>query len=207
MRPAIARTLTELEEQRQRQQAAQADPASTTGPRERDKLMLAVGPDTGKLLNTLIQATRARNVVEIGGSMGYSTIWQAEAVERNGGTLTTLEAVQAKVEILHGRIVQAGLERTVQVVEGNALEVLPGLEGPFDFVLVDAWKGDYPAYFDLVFPKLAIGGLIVADNITYPAPPDAGIQEYVRKARSHPDAQSQLIPVGSGLELTVRLRA
>ena len=205
MRESIARTLAELEDQRQAQ--GEGGPGAAGGPRDRDKLMLAVGPDTGKLLNTLIQATSAKRVLEIGGSMGYSTIWQAEAVERNGGTLTTLEAVPSKVEILRRRVAQAGLEGTVTIVEGNALEVLPRLEGPFDLVLVDAWKADYPAYFELVFPKLAVGGLIVADNITRPAPPDAGITEYVEKARSHPQAQSQLLPIGSGLELTVKVRS
>jgi predicted O-methyltransferase YrrM len=205
MREAIARTLAELEEQRQAQVESQSGAAG--GPRDRDKLMLAVGPDTGKLLNTLIQATSAKRVLEIGGSMGYSTVWQAEAVERNGGTLTTLEAVPSKAEILRRRIAQAGLEKTVRIIEGNALEVLPRLEGQLDFVLVDAWKADYPAYFDLVFPKLVVGGVIVADNITRPAPPDAGITAYLDKARSHPHAQSQLLPVGSGLELTIKLRS
>jgi predicted O-methyltransferase YrrM len=204
MRDAIVRTLAELEDQRQAQVERQS--RAPAGPRDRDQLMLAVGPDTGKLLNTLIQATSARRVLEIGGSMGYSTIWQAEAVERNGGTLTTLEAVPSKVEILRRRVAQAGLETTVKIIEGNALEALPRLEGPLDFVLVDAWKADYPTYFDLVFPKLVVGGLIVADNITHPAPPDAGITEYLNKARSHPDARSQLLPVGSGLELTIKLR-
>jgi predicted O-methyltransferase YrrM len=204
MRAAIAQTLAELEEQRQTQVEGQSGVAG--GRRDRDQLMLAVGPDTGKLLNTLIQAISAKQVLEIGGSMGYSTIWQAEAVERNGGTLTTLEAVPSKVEILRRRVAQAGLEATVKIIEGNALEVLPRLDGPLDFVLVDAWKDDYPRYFDLVFPKLVVGGLIVADNITRPAPPDGGITEYLTKARSHPDAQSQLLPVGSGLELTIKLR-
>jgi predicted O-methyltransferase YrrM len=206
MRDEIVRTLAELEEQREAQSSERSG-APAGGPRDRDKLMLAVGPDTGKLLNTLIQATGAKQVLEIGGSMGYSTVWQAEAVERNGGTLTTLEAVASKVEILRRRVSEGGLERTVKIIEGNALDVLPRLEGPFDFVLIDAWKADYPAYFDLVFPKLALGGLIVADNITRPAPPDAGITEYLRKARSHPEAQSQLLAVGSGLELTVKRRS
>jgi predicted O-methyltransferase YrrM len=205
MRKEIAQTLSELEEQRQAQTERRSNPED--GPRDRDKLMLAVGPETGKLLNTLIQATSAKRVLEIGGSMGYSTIWQAEAVERNRGTLTTLEAVPDKVEILRRRVAQAGLETTVKIIAGNALEVLPRLEGPFDFVLIDAWKADYPAYFDLVFPKLVVGGLIVADNITRPAPPDGGITEYLNRARGNPEAQSQLLPIGSGLELTTKLRS
>jgi predicted O-methyltransferase YrrM len=206
MRDEIVRTLAELEAQRE-VQAAAGGVAAAGSPRDHDQLMLAVGPDTGKLLNTLIQATGAKHALEIGGSMGYSTVWQAEAVERNGGTLTTLEVVPAKVEILRRRVTQGGLDRTVKIIEGNALEILPRLKGPFDFVLIDAWKADYPAYFDLVFPKLASGGLIVADNITRPAPPDAGITEYLQKARSHPEAQSQLLAVGSGLELTIKRRS
>jgi predicted O-methyltransferase YrrM len=199
MRQAIERTLSELEAQR----SAQGERGS--GPRDRDTLMLAVGPDTGKLLNTLLRATGARHVLEIGGSMGYSTIWQGEAVEANRGRLITLERVPSKVRILRERVAQAELGDTVEIIEGDAKSIVAGLDGPFDFVLVDAWKSDYPAYFDAVFPKLRLGGLIVADNILRPEPPDPGIQEYVRKARSHPQARSQLVPVGSGLELTVRV--
>lgn len=200
MRRAIEQTLAELEAQR----SAQVE-LRPPGSRDRDTLMLAVGPETGKLLNTLLRATGARNVLEIGGSMGYSTVWQAEAVEANGGKLTTLERVPSKVAILKERVAQAELGDTVRIIEGDATEIVARLEGPFDFVLVDAWKADYPAYFDAVFPKLRSGGLIVADNILRPAPPDAGIEKYVHKARSHPQARSQLLPIGSGLELTVRV--
>lgn len=198
MRKALAHVLDELEAQR----SAQA--GQPPGPRDRDTLMLAVGPDTGRLLNTLIRATGARRVVEIGGSMGYSTVWQGEAVESNGGTLFSLERVASKVAILKQRVAQAELGKTVQVLEGDATQILRELEGPFDFVLVDAWKPDYPLYFNLVFPKLRLGGLMVADNILRPTP-DAGITEYVRKARAHAEAQSQLLEVGSGLELTIRV--
>jgi len=198
MRKAIAHVLEELEAQRLEQSG------EAPGTRDRDARMLAVGPDTGQLLNTLIRATGARRVVEIGGSMGYSTIWQGEAVEANGGRLFSLERVPSKVQILEQRIAQAELEKTVQILEGDATQILRALEGPFDFVLVDAWKPDYPLYFDLVFPKLRLGGLMVADNIIRPEP-DAGITEYVRKAREHAEARSQVLAVGSGLELTVRV--
>lgn len=202
MRPAIRRTLDELEQQRLGQLATARDPR---GGRDRDTLMLAIGPESGQFLNTLLRATGARRALEIGGSMGYSTIWQAEAIEENDGRLITLERVPSKVEILRQRITQAEVEKTVQVRQGDARAILVDIEGPFDFVLVDAWKSDYPAYFELVFPKLRPGGLIVADNILRPEPPDPAILEYVRLARNHPHASSQLIPIGSGLELTVKL--
>lgn len=168
--------------------------------------MLAVGPDSARFLNTLIHATRARRVIEVGGSYGYSTIWMSEAVEANDGQLTSLEAVEHKAEAIRARIQQAGLTAHAEVRHGDALQALTELDGPFDLVLVDAWKDDYPAYFDLIFPKMKVGGLIVADNITFPAPVGAGIEAYVQKARGASSAQSQLVPLGSGLELTVKLR-
>jgi predicted O-methyltransferase YrrM len=112
--------------------------------------------------------------------------------------------VPAKAERVRQRIAQAGLEQTVQVIQGDALEHLPRLQTPFDLVLIDAWKDDYPAYFDLVFPRLRVGGLIVADNVPYDGPGQPGIAEYVQKARSHPGAQSQPVPLGSGIEVTLR---
>lgn len=202
MREAILRTLQALETKR----TDRSEFIAPSGIRDRDRMMLAVGPDTGQFLNTLIRATRATRVLEVGGSMGYSTLWQAEAVEANGGRLTTLEAFAPKAEALRKHVADADLERTVQVIEGDAREVIAGLPGPFDFVLIDAWKADYPRYFELVLPKLTAGGVLVADNMTFPEP-DAGILEYVRLVRSHPEMQSQLIPIGSGLELSVRLPA
>lgn len=197
MREDVRRTLDDLERQRQ----AEPEPSG----QDLDQRMLAVGPDSGQFLNTLIHASGAKRVIEVGGSMGYSTIWMAEAVEANGGLLTSLEVVPAKAEAIRRRAKQAGLERTVEVQEGDALQSLRELRAPFDLVLIDAWKDDYPAYFDLVFPKLRPGGLMLADNISRPEPVGAGILAYVGKARSQAGAQSQLVPIGSGLELTLKL--
>jgi predicted O-methyltransferase YrrM len=200
MRPALRQTLEQLEEQRQHEIATRS-----SGSIDVDARMLAVGPDSACFLSTMVHAVRAQRALEIGGSMGYSTIWLGAALEATGGRMTTLEQVPTKIETLRRRIAQAGLEAVIEVEEGDALESLTRLEGPFDLVLVDAWKDDYPAYFDLTFPKLRTGGVMVADNVVSSAA-NEGIQEYVEKARHHADAQSQLVPIGSGLELTVRLR-
>jgi len=197
MRQAIQGTLDDLERQRL------DEPGQ--GHRDSDDRMFACGPETGRFLNTLIHAARAKRVLEIGGSMGYSTIWMAEAVQSNGGQLVTMERLPHKAVMLRERIAQAGVEDTVQLQEGDALSIIPGLDGLWDFVFVDAWKDDYPTYFDLAFSRLAICGLMVADNITHPNPPGAGIEAYLAKARTRTDAQSQLIPIGSGVELTIRL--
>ncbi len=197
MRTAIRETLDELERQRESQTM---EPGADI-----DTKMLAVGPETAAFLNTLIRSTGARRVVEVGGSMGYSTIWQGEAVEANGGRLTSLEQVPSKIAALKGRIEQAGLGDTIEVMEGDALVSLASLDGPYDLVLIDAWKDDYPAYFDLIFPKMRLGGLMVADNMITPAPVGEGITAYAKIARNNPAARSQLVNVGNGLELTIKL--
>lgn len=201
MRPEIKQTLDELERQRQ------AEPRGfLKGGPGVDERMLAVGPDAALFLNSLIHASGAKRVLEVGGSMGYSTIWLGEAAEANDGRVISLEALDHKVAAIRGRAEQAGLAGTIEVKQGDALEILRELDGPFDFVLIDAWKDDYPAYFDLIFPKLKAGGLILADNITFPNPPGAGIETYLEKARTNPAAQTQLIPLGNGLEMTLKLR-
>ena len=198
MRKEIQETLDELERQRQ------DEPRGSARGGDLDQRMLAVGPDSAKFINTLVRAIRAERVIEVGGSMGYSTVWLGEAVEAVGGRMTTLEIVDSKIAILQRRIQQAGLANTVQVKAGDARASLRELEGPFHFVLVDAWKDDYPAYFDAIFPKLAIGGLMVADNIIFPEPSE-GILSYLTKARTEPNAQTQTVAVGNGLEVTIRL--
>jgi predicted O-methyltransferase YrrM len=200
MRPDVQRTLDDLERQRQAE-----PPGFHRGGPGVDERMLAVGPEAALFLNSLIHATRAKQLLEVGGSMGYSTIWLAEAAEANGGRVISLEALDHKVAAIRARAQQAGLAQTVEVRQGDALQVLAELPGPFDLVLVDAWKQDYPAYFDLIWPKLSTGGLLLADNITFPDPPGEGIERYLEKARTTPGAQSQLIPIGNGLEMTINL--
>ncbi|MFI5266385.1 MAG: O-methyltransferase [Chloroflexota bacterium] len=200
MGPEIKQTLDDLERQRQ------AEPRGfLKGGPGVDERMLAVGPEAALFLNSLIHATGAKRVLEVGGSMGYSTIWMAEAAEANGGRVISLEALDHKVAAIRERAEQAGLARTIDIRQGDALQILRELDGPFDFVLIDAWKDDYPAYLDLVFPKLKVGGLILADNITFPAPAGKGIEMYLEKARTNPATQTQLVPLGNGLELTIKL--
>src|SRR5690348_12205905 len=137
MRPEIRQTLDDLERQRQ------AEPRGfLKGGPGVDERMLAVGPEAALVLNTLIHATGAKQVLEVGGSMGYSTIWMAEAAEANGGRVISLEALDHKVAAIRSRTQQAGLSATIEVRQGDALQVLRELEGPFDFVLIDAWKQD-----------------------------------------------------------------
>jgi predicted O-methyltransferase YrrM len=167
-----------------------------------DDLLLPIGPATGSFVSILIQETKARAILEVGTSYGYSTVFLAEAARATGGIVTTLELHQRKVEYARTQIAKAGLAEFVDFKLGDALETLRDLPGPFDFVLLDLWKDLYIPSFDLIYPKLADGALIVADNMLHPerARPDAN--RYRARVREASGMTTVLLPVGHGIELS-----
>jgi predicted O-methyltransferase YrrM len=167
-----------------------------------DDLLLPIGPATGTLVSTLIQETKARAILEVGTSYGYSTVWLAEAARATDGIVTTLELHPRKVEYARTQIAKAGLAEFVDFKLGDALETLRELPGAFDFVLLDLWKDLYIPSFDLIYPKLSDGALIVADNMLHPerARPDAN--RYRARVREAAGMTTVLLPVGHGIELS-----
>src|SRR5579862_1617160 len=168
----------------------------------RDEFMLSVGHDTGRLLNILAKGARARSILELGSSYGYSTLWLAEAAQKNGGTVYSLEVVSAKQEYARAMITKAGLDGQVKFFLGDALKTIASLDGPFDFVLLDLWKDLYVSCFDLFYPKLKPGAIVVADNMLRPEEYLPEALKYRTHARSHSKIESVLLPVGSGIELS-----
>ena len=170
--------------------------------RRRDEFMLSVGHDTGRLLNILAKGAGARRILELGSSYGYSTLWLAEAARKTGGTVFSLEINSMKQEYARATIAKAGLARHVEFLLGDALKTIAALDGPFDFVLLDLWKDLYVSCFDLFYPKLQPGAIVVADNMLRPVDylPDA--LKYRRHVRSHSKIDSVLLAVGSGIELS-----
>jgi predicted O-methyltransferase YrrM len=125
---------------------------------------IAVSAAQGKLLMLLAQALGARRILEIGTLGGYSTIWLARGLPGDG-RLITLEADPKHAEVARSNIARAGLSDVVEVRLGKALETLPGVEGPFDFIFIDADKVNYPEYFSWAVKLSRAGSLIVADNV------------------------------------------
>jgi predicted O-methyltransferase YrrM len=164
--------------------------------------MRNITPEVGLFLNMLVKLTKSKNVLEIGTSNGYSTIWLGLGVKENNGQLITLEIDARKIALAKENLKRAGLSDVVLIIEGNAKETISKLDKEFDFIFLDAEKEDYIEYFDLIFPKVKPGGVIVADNVISHAEELSGYLEHVR---SHPKTQSVLIPVGRGEELTLKL--
>jgi len=123
-----------------------------------------VAPNQGKLLMLLAQMAGARRILEIGTLGGYSTIWLARALPA-GGRLVTLEYAPNHAEVARRNLARAGFAEQVEVKVGAALDTLPGLQGPFDFIFIDADKSSYPDYFLWSLRLARPGAVIVADNV------------------------------------------
>ena len=163
---------------------------------------LAVGPESGRLLFALVAANPGCEVLEIGGSRGYSTIWLAAAARILGGRVLSLERDERKAEHWRRNIADAGLEEWAELVVGEAKETLPALEDGFDVVFLDAWKDDYELLFGLARAKLDPGGVVVADNVTT----SETVQAYAARRQADPTLVSVTLPIGHGLEVTTVLR-
>jgi predicted O-methyltransferase YrrM len=123
-----------------------------------------VSPPQGKFLYLLARVMGARRILEFGTLAGYSTIWMARALPVDG-ELVTLEFDAKHAEVATANIERAGLSGVVDVRVGAALDTLPGVEGPFDLIFIDADKETYPEYFEWSLRLSRPGTVIVGDNV------------------------------------------
>jgi predicted O-methyltransferase YrrM len=170
--------------------------------KRRDELLLQVGPESARILHSLIVGLHAQNIVELGTSYGYSTLWLADAARQVGGTVITVELADDKQTYAKEMLCRAGLDSYVDFRCGDALTILDALAGPVEFVFVDLWKDLYIPCFKLFYPKLATGALVVADNMIYPEMWQSEVAAYRAHVRALPGVESILLPTGSGLEIS-----
>lgn len=171
----------------------------------RGERMLAITADTGLFFSILLKAIKARRVLEVGTSAGFSTLWLADAIGKKG-RIVTIEMDEQKVARAKKNFRDAGVDKMIEVRHGVALDVLPRLKGKFDFVLLDADKENIIKYFDLVLPLVRVGGIIAADNMLFPPPYRPAMIKYARHVQGNPRVRTVTVPIGMGEEITIRLR-
>jgi caffeoyl-CoA O-methyltransferase len=163
---------------------------------------LAVERTTGQFLFSLVAAQESCEVLEIGGSRGYSSIWLGAGVRYLGGHVISLEQDPVKVDLWRRNVEEAGLADWVELREGDAFQSIEALDDVFDVVFLDAWKGDYEALFRLARPRLEPGGIVVADNVLSHV---ETLSAYSEARQGDPTLSSVTIPLDRGLELTTIL--
>jgi predicted O-methyltransferase YrrM len=169
-------------------------------PTERSR---AVARTTGQFLFALVAPQTDCEVLEIGGSRGYSTIWLAAGVRYLGGRVLSLEHNPRKIEAWRANIAEAGLEEWAELLEGDAKETLPAIDDVFDVVFLDAEKEDYEELFQSARTKLETGALVVADNVLSH---EETLGKYSRARQADPTLESVTVPLDRGLEVSVILR-
>jgi len=183
---------------------------------ERDKLPL-VDAEVGALLRVLTLTTRATRVLEIGTAIGYSTIWMAGVLPKDG-MLITMEVDEARAKIARDNFARAGLTERVTVVVGDAARMLHKIAGPFDLIFQDGDKKQYGPMLDKLVDLLRPGGLLVTDNVLWSgdvvpgfnktpqqnAADTKAIVAYNEQISTHPSLATSIVPLRDGVALSVK---
>jgi predicted O-methyltransferase YrrM len=156
-----------------------------------------VPPETGRLLAILAAGAPRGELLEIGTSAGYSGLWLALACRDRGDRLITFELLPEKVRLAQETFRTAGVEPFVQLIQGDALQFLPGYQN-VAFCFLDTEKDLYRPCHDIVVPNLVRGGLLVADNLISHA---EMLAPFLKHARIDPRLDTVLLPVGQGVLL------
>ena len=162
-----------------------------------------VARTTGQFLFALVAPQTDCEVLEVGGSRGYSTVWLAAGVRNLGGRVLSLEHDPAKIEAWQRNIAEAGLEEWADLVPGDAFETLPAIDDVFDVVFLDAEKEQYEQLFEIARTKLEPGAVVIADNVLSH---EETLGAYSQARQADPTLESVTVPLDRGLELSVVLR-
>ncbi len=171
----------------------------------------------GKFLELLTKMLNPQTILEIGTYTGYSGICMARGLSKTG-KLITLDINDELENMVKGFFEESGLANQIDYRLGNALELIPKLEGPFDLVFIDADKINYNRYYDLVIDKVSPGGIIIADNVLWSGKvlvedgkkidkDTQAILDFNRKVQEDPRVENTLLPIRDGLMMARKIQA
>jgi caffeoyl-CoA O-methyltransferase len=213
----IIKVLTELEKQSTLERSGLAEVSHKDS-------MLAITGDTGKFFSILLSSMNAKKILEVGTSVGYSTLWLAYSFYQNKenshspkGNITTIDNNPLKIKKAATNFKNAGVSDIIEIIEGNAIEVLNQLSNYvndnsgdqskyFDFIFLDADKENLPEYFDLAISIVKKGGVIVTDNVLYPEEYRPSMSKYIEHIRKNDFVQSVTVPIGYGEEVSLKIK-
>lgn len=170
-------------------------------------------------LKVLLMIKRPMRILEVGAAVGFSSILMSEYMPE-GGHITTIENYDKRIPIARANFKRTGKEEQIDLIEGDALEVMHGLKGPYDLIFVDAAKGQYIHYLPEVMRLLGTDGVLVSDNVLQEGDIiesrfaverrnrtiHSRMREYLYELKHHDQLQTSIIPLGDGVALSVKRR-
>ncbi|MBQ4563974.1 MAG: O-methyltransferase [Lachnospiraceae bacterium] len=184
----------------------------------RDSFVPIIRKETASLLKTLVAMKQPLRILEVGTAVGYSALLMAEHMPE-GAHITTIEKYEKRIPIARENFEKAGKSDRITLIEGDAAEVMDGLEGPYDFIFMDAAKGQYIHFLPKALRLLAVGGVLISDNVLQDGDLiesrfavtrrnrtiHARMREYLYELKHRPDLQTAIIPIGDGVTVSVKL--
>jgi len=205
VKQAIKSILEKLEERSQLENSRKIDV-------NHEDQMLAITKETGEFYNILLKAIKAKRILEVGTSVGYSTLWFVDAIQENQGKIITIEQSPSKISKATINFQKAGVENQIEIKKGEAKQVLKQIANDikvksseqFDFAFLDADKELNIEYFDLILPMIKVGGIIATDNILYPERFRPLMKKYVEHIKTKSNVQTVSLDLGNGEQITIK---
>lgn len=171
--------------------------------------------DTLEVVSKILKEAKPNRILEIGTAVGYSAICFSKYLNING-QIDTIERDEERIKEARINIKDLNLEEKINIIEGDAVEILPTLHNKYDVVFIDAAKGKYPFFLEQAIDKLSDNGIIIADNILYKGytlsdynkhkqrTAVRGLRTYLKNLDENPGFETELLEVGDGLTITKR---
>ncbi|SHH08253.1 O-methyltransferase [Tepidibacter thalassicus] len=181
-----------------------------------ENLVPIVQKEVAEFLKVLLKIHKPKRILEVGCAIGYSSMLFADTLNKNC-EIITVERNEKMIEKARENFKKYGFEDNIKILEGDAKEKLKEVEGNFDMIFLDAAKGQYKLFYDLVIEKLKIGGLLISDNILYKGmvASDKYVirrkKTIVKRMRNYLDyisncnyLDTSLIPIGDGVAISYK---
>ena len=182
-----------------------------------DSYVPIIRKEMQQFLKLLLAMKRPMRILEVGTAVGFSAILMAE-YDPVPCEITTIENYEKRIPIAKENFIRAGKEKQIMLLEGDAAQILPTLTESYDFIFMDAAKGQYPAYLEQVMRFLVPGGILITDNVLQDGDIiesrfaverrdrtiHSRMREYLYTLKHHPELETSILPLGDGVALSVR---